>query len=113
MESIEQIQVVTSSFSAEYQGAGLENYTLKSGTNKYHGTVADYIRNTVFDTWGFSAPWTTVTNSKGVKGYQKDVGSKPPDHQNELRSVSAGRSAFRIYSAATTGCSSLPHTMDA
>ncbi len=84
MESIEQIQVVTSSFSAEYQGAGLENYTLKSGTNKYHGTVADYIRNTVFDTWGFSAPWTTVTNSKGVKGYQKDVGSKPPDHQNEL-----------------------------
>jgi hypothetical protein len=90
MESIEQIQVVTSSFSAEYQGAGLENYTLKSGTNKYHGTVADFVRNTAFDTWGFSAPWTTVTNPvTGVKGYQKDVGTKPADHQNEL-AVSVG-----------------------
>lgn len=90
MESIEQIQVVTSSFSAEYQGAGLENYTLKSGTNQYHGTVADFIRNTIFDTWGFSAPWTTITNSKGVKGYQKDVGTKPTDHQNELAASVGG-----------------------
>lgn len=90
MESIEQIQVVTSSFSAEYQGAGLENYTLKSGTNRFHGTVADFVRNTVFDTWGFSAPWATITNSQGVKGYQKDVGTKPPDHQNELAASIGG-----------------------
>jgi hypothetical protein len=90
MESIDQIQVVTSSAPAEYQGAGLENYTLKSGTNKYHGTVADFVRNTVFDTWGFSAPWATVTNPQtGVKGYQNAVGTKPVDHQNEL-TVSVG-----------------------
>jgi hypothetical protein len=50
MEAISEIQVVTSGFSAEYEGAGLENYTLKSGTNKYHGTVADFIRNRMFDT---------------------------------------------------------------
>lgn len=90
MESIDQIKVVTSSFSAEYQGAGLENYTLKSGTNGYHGSVADFIRNTVFDTWGFSAPWATITNSKGVKGYQRDVGSKPVDHQNEFAASVGG-----------------------
>lgn len=84
MEAIDQIQVVTSSFSAEYQGAGLENYTMKSGANEYHGTVADFVRNTAFDTWGFSAPWATITNSEGVKGYQKNVGTKPADHQNEL-----------------------------
>jgi hypothetical protein len=89
MESIDQIQVVTSSAPAEYQGAGLENYTLKSGTNKYHGTVADFIRNTIFDTWGFSAPWATVTNAAGVKGFQNAVGTKPVDHQNEL-SASVG-----------------------
>jgi len=90
MESIDQIQVVTSSAPAEYQGAGLENYTLKSGTNKYHGTIADFVRNTAFDTWGFSPPWATVTNLKtGIKGYQSVVGSKPADHQNEL-SVSVG-----------------------
>ena len=90
MESIDQIQVMTSSAPAEYQGAGLENYTLRSGTNKYHGTVADYLRNTVFDTWGYSAPWATVTNPKtGIKGYQNAVGTKPADHQNEL-TVSVG-----------------------
>lgn len=91
MEAIEQIQVVTSGFPAEFQGAGLENYTLKSGTNTYHGTVADYIRNTIFDTWGFSAPWVTVTNPvTGAKGFQNATPNqfghitKPIDHQNEL-----------------------------
>jgi len=95
LEAIDQIKVVTSGFSAEYQGAGLENYNLKSGTNSYHGTVADFIRNTVFDTWGFSAPWQMITNAAGVKGPQNSTPnsfghiSKPADHQNEL-SVSFG-----------------------
>jgi hypothetical protein len=98
LEAIDQIKVVTSGFSAEYQGAGLENYNLKSGTNKYHGTVADYIRNTAFDTWGFSAPWnkiTTVVNNVPVTGYANATPnayghiSKPADHQNEL-SISVG-----------------------
>ena len=39
LEAIDQIKVVTSGFSAEYQGAGLENYNLKSGTNQYHGSI--------------------------------------------------------------------------
>ncbi|MGA8939086.1 MAG: TonB-dependent receptor [Acidobacteriaceae bacterium] len=89
LESISEVQVVTSGFSAEFQGIGLENYTMKSGGNQFHGTVADFIRNTLFDTWGFAAPWSTVINSKGVKGYQNQVGSKPVDHQNEL-SISFG-----------------------
>lgn len=95
LEAIDQVKVVTSGFSAEYQGAGLENYNLKSGTNRYHGTVADFIRNTALDTWGFSAPWATVTNGSGQKGYQNATPdsyghiSKPADHQNEL-SVSFG-----------------------
>jgi hypothetical protein len=90
LEAVEQIQVVTSGFSAEYEGAGLENYTLKSGTNTFHGTAADYVRNTIFDTWGFSAPWTIVTNAAGVKGFQNQVGSKPVDHQNELTASFGG-----------------------
>jgi hypothetical protein len=90
MEAISEIQVVTSGFSAEYEGAGLENYTLKSGKNKYHGTVADYIRNTIFDAWGFTAPWATITNAAGVKGFQNAVGSKPVDHQNELSASFGG-----------------------
>jgi len=45
-EAIDQIGVTTSGQSVEGQGAGSVNYTLSSGTNKYHGTVADFVRNT-------------------------------------------------------------------
>ena len=54
LESIDQIKVVTSGYSAQYQGAGLENYNLKAGTNQYHGSLFAYVRNTIFDTWSFS-----------------------------------------------------------
>ena len=53
LEAIDQIKVVTSGFSAEYQGAGLENYNLKAGTNQYHGAIFGYFRNTAFDAWCF------------------------------------------------------------
>jgi hypothetical protein len=56
-DSVDQFQVITSTPPAEYSGAGATNYTFKSGGNKYHGQVADFVRNTAFDTWGFTAPW--------------------------------------------------------
>ncbi len=59
VEAIDQFQVLTSVPGAEYQGAGALNFTIKSGGNQYHGTVADFVRNTIFDTWGFSAPALT------------------------------------------------------
>ncbi|HEX4038022.1 MAG TPA: carboxypeptidase regulatory-like domain-containing protein [Acidobacteriaceae bacterium] len=82
-EAIDQINVVTSGASAEYQGAGMVNYTTKSGGNQYHGTVADYVRNTLFDTWGFTA--ATVTKKELINGVVTTVpAGKPEDHQNEL-----------------------------
>lgn len=82
-EAIDQINVVTSGASAEYQGAGMVNYTTKSGGNQYHGTVADYIRNTIFDTWGFTAiANTTKTLVNGV--ITTVPAGKPIDHQNEF-----------------------------
>jgi hypothetical protein len=87
-EAIDQINVVTSSASAEYQGAGMVNYTTKSGGNQYHGSVADFVRNTAFDTWGFTA--ITATTTELVNGQITKVpAGKPQDHQNEL-AVSAG-----------------------
>ncbi|HEX4065748.1 MAG TPA: carboxypeptidase regulatory-like domain-containing protein [Acidobacteriaceae bacterium] len=82
-EAIDQINVVTNGASAEYQGAGMVNYTTKSGGNQYHGTVADYVRNTIFDTWGFTA--IANTTKKLVNGIITTVpAGKPIDHQNEL-----------------------------
>ena len=67
VDAVDQMQVVTSTPPAEYSGAGSMNFTMKSGGLQYHGSVADFIRNTAFDAWQFS---------KGA--------TKPVDHQNEL-----------------------------
>ncbi|RXH54806.1 TonB-dependent receptor [Granulicella sibirica] len=86
LEAIDSIQVVTSGFSAQYQGAGLENYATKSGGNKYHGSAFEYIRNTAFDAWSFSAkPGGFNVVKQVVNGVVTSVpGPKTPEHQNEF-----------------------------
>ena len=87
LEAIDQITVVTSGFSAEYQGAGLENYNLKSGTSKYHGAVFGYFRNTAFDAWSFSSKPGSPGNqaTEVINGVATKVnGPKPAEHQTEL-----------------------------
>lgn len=56
VESIEQFQVETSGQSVEYNGQGSENYSVKSGTNQFHGSLYEYFRNTKLDARGFFAP---------------------------------------------------------
>lgn len=85
LDAVDQFQMVTSTPPAEYAGAGAENFTMKSGGLQYHGQVSDFLRNTAFDSWGFTAPWATYTN---LAGNTVPVG-KPVEHQNEL-SASAG-----------------------
>jgi len=86
LEAIDQIKVVTSGYSAQYQGAGLENYNLKAGTNKYHGSVFTYVRNTIFDAWTFSSKPGSLTNTVPtlVNGVLVSrPGPKPAEHQIE------------------------------
>ncbi|MGA7833363.1 MAG: TonB-dependent receptor [Terracidiphilus sp.] len=85
LDAVDQFQMVTSTPPAEYIGAGAENFTMKSGGIKYHGQISDFVRNTAFDAWGFTAPYNTVKNSQGVTVQAP----KPVEHQNEL-SISAG-----------------------
>ena len=75
VEAVDQFQVVTSDPPAQYQGVGLENYVVKSGTNNWHGSVFDYFRDTALDTWGFYAP-AVVSPSVGHA-------VKPLEHQTE------------------------------
>ncbi len=56
VESVEQFQVETSGQSVEFNGQGSENYTIKSGTNQFHGSLYEYFRNTKLDARGFFAP---------------------------------------------------------
>jgi hypothetical protein len=80
VEAIDQFQVVTSTPQSEYDGAGLINFTLHSGTAQYHGVAAAFVRNTIFDTWGFTPPGQTVINAAG----ETVQAAKPVEHQIEL-----------------------------
>jgi len=53
VEAVEQFQVETSGTGVEFNGQGSENYTIKSGTNRFHGSGFEFLRNTVLDARGF------------------------------------------------------------
>lgn len=80
MDSIKQFQVQTAGYSAVYEGQGVVNYTSQSGTNKLHGGLYDYFRNTALDTWGFMAPASSIKDSAGNVVIPAQ---KPVEHQNE------------------------------
>lgn len=88
VESVEQLQVISSAPSAEYQGAGAIGFTIKSGTRQYHGQAIDFIRNTVFDTWGFAGNQQTYNIVRNGASVAVPTG-KPVEHQNEF-SLSLG-----------------------
>src|SRR5260370_11573569 len=59
-DAIQEFRVQTNSYSAEYGrfANGVVNVLTKSGTNNWHGSLFEYVRNTVFDAspWGFTPP---------------------------------------------------------
>ena len=114
LDAVDQFQVVTSTPPAEYSGAGALNFTMKSGGNKYHGQASYFIRNTAFDTWGFTQKWqqqpginpatglsyptcspvatTTVSGGNTITNAPR-AGCQPKgaEHQNEISVTFGGR----------------------
>ncbi len=80
VDAVDQFQVQTSGTPVEFQGMGSQNYEIKSGTNQFHGTVFDYVRNTAFDSWGFFAKAATEKTASG----QTIPAPKPAEHQDEF-----------------------------
>src|SRR5262249_25015349 len=72
VEAVEQFQVETSGTGVEFNGQGSENYAIKSGTNQFHGSVFEHLRNTVLDARGF---FPSV---------------RPVEHQNEFGFTTGG-----------------------
>ena len=59
IDSLSEFKVLTSLYSAEYgrNSGSIINVTTKSGTNEYHGTIYEYLRNTALNanTWARNA----------------------------------------------------------
>jgi hypothetical protein len=75
VDAVNQFQVQTSGYSAIYEGQGIQNYTIKQGAEKYHGSIYEFFRNTALDTWGFFG--ANITNPATGQPI------KPIEHQNE------------------------------
>src|SRR5580658_8398542 len=80
VEAVDQFQVKTTAYSAEYQGLGVENFTIKRGTNQIHGSLYEVMRNTALDSAGFN-PAQYPSNYAVVA--KQGTFYVPPEHMNE------------------------------
>ena len=54
-DAVQEMSIMTSSYPAEFgnTGGGVEQFVFKSGTNGFHGSLYEFLRNTDFDARGF------------------------------------------------------------
>lgn len=69
VDAIQEVNVQTSNFAAEYGqvGGGAINYTMKSGTNQYHGSAYDYFVNEALNA---GLPFTDAGTQSPLKAGQ-------------------------------------------
>ena len=74
-DAVEEFRVITNSYSAEFGrfASGVINILTKSGTNQFHGSLFEFLRNTDFNanTWG-------------------NAGATPPLHRNQFGGTLGG-----------------------
>ncbi|HTD23104.1 MAG TPA: TonB-dependent receptor [Terriglobales bacterium] len=75
-DAVQEFRVQTNSYSAEYGrfANGVINVLTKSGTNKWHGSLFEYVRNTIFN----ANDWGNTTSPK------------PPLHRNQYGGTVGG-----------------------
>ena len=78
VDAVQEFKVKTNNFSAEFGHAAgaVVNATIKSGTNQYHGTVFEFLRNNNLDANNF------LTNAAGLP--------RAPFHQNQFGGAVGG-----------------------
>ncbi len=66
VETVDEVKIMANNYTAEYGGSagGVVIMTTKSGTNTFHGSLYEYLRNDAFDAPGFFA---AVQNGQKLK----------------------------------------------
>ena len=70
LDSIAEFRILTSNFDAEYgnYAGGRINVVTKSGTNQFHGSAFEFLRNTDLDSRNFFSPERAVYQQNQVGG---------------------------------------------
>lgn len=68
VNAIQQFQLDTSGTPAMYEGQGIQNYVIKSGSNKYHGSLYEFLRNTKLDARPFFSATRAVEKQNEFGG---------------------------------------------
>lgn len=110
VEAIAEFKLVRNNFNAEYgrTGGGFEVFTTKSGGNRLHASVFDYLRNDAFDARGFFARQRAV-NRQNEYGFSVGGPVLLPGYDGRNRSFfHAVFSGFRFRQGALAGLTSIP-----
>lgn len=68
-EALEEVQIVTSTFSAQYgTGAVVYNQISKSGTNQWHGSGYEFVQNTALNARNFFSPSVPIIKFNNFGG---------------------------------------------
>jgi len=107
LDAIDQFQVESAGYPAQYAGQGVQNYSVKQGGNNIHGSLYEYIRNTALDAWsptnklptstgaltppgGMCKDDTPADAAASVGAWCKLGGIKPAEQMNEFGIVISG-----------------------
>ncbi len=73
LEAVDEFKVQTSGIAAEYgrTAGGVFNYSLKSGTNTFHGSAVGALRNEVFNANTWQNNFLKATNPQNAKEYDR------------------------------------------
>lgn len=90
-DAVQEFRVSTNNVSAEFggYGGGVIQISSKSGTNNFHGSAYEYLRNTALNAadWFSKYNWATSTSHEGMQ-------EKSPLHQNQY-GLNVGGPVFR------------------
>ena len=93
-DAIQEFKVITNTFDAEYgrNSGAVINVVTKSGTNQFHGSIYDYVRNSIFDAKNY---FSLVKGDDTQNQFGATIGGPHQEGQDVLFRILRGTPAGR------------------